>query len=405
MKERNSKIFFIVIMIATIIGIGISIHLVDIDYNVKFNENYTPNCDINKAVSCSKVAEHETAYIYDIPVASLGVMGYLLLLAYMIINRKKKYLYNNLFIFFSIFSVVSLYYFYLSKFVIHAICMYCYGTYIINWLVNILLFFIVFKLQEEKFSAKDLFKVGKLDIALYLFIAIALLVPSKIYFSHEITKFSYKNGFFDKKEMVGIAGDPNGSVTLVLYSDYECPYCARFESSIKEALKNFTNLKLVRKEFPLDNECNPILGKRKFHEDACKAAFFAKCAGKQDKFWETADYLHHHRKDLTKDDLVSYIDKLKLDREKMLKCIDSKEIKDEIKKNILEGVKLKVRGTPAFIINGKFNSGAYKYKKLEKILIKAGGKLDPKVLEERAKESKKEKKGLTKKENDSKKVK
>ena len=376
MNEKTNKIFFIVILLAILVGLGVSIHLFDIDYKVTFDNTYTPGCDISETVSCSKVAESDTAYISNIPVASLGILGYLLVFLYMLVHRKKKYLYNHLLLFFSIFSAVSIYYFYIAKSVLNAICIYCSITYGINWILTILLLIIVFKLQNNKFSLKELFSLQKFEIPMYLVFSLLILVPSKMIFTQEKVESSlYAGGTFDSEKLVGIAGAKNADVTVVLYSDYECPYCSRFEESVKEMLTNFTNVKLIRKEFPLDNKCNPILGNKKFHEYACDAAYFAKCAGKEGKFWQAANLLHHKRKNLEPDSLKMYIKKLSLNKKKMETCMKSKEIKDAVLANIVEGVKLKVRGTPSFTINGKFNSGAYKYEKLKEILIKEGGKL------------------------------
>jgi protein-disulfide isomerase/uncharacterized membrane protein len=373
-----------------IVGLGISIHLLQIDYNVKFDPSYTPECDFNSKVSCSKVADSEYSSILGVPVASWGIMGYLLVLIFMLTSKKSKRFNSSLLVFLFIFSAGSIYFFIIAKIVIEAVCVFCIGTYIVNWLAFLLLLFSVFKFKhdEEKFCIKDniksFFDISLVMIPIYIVVSLGIIIPSytvfsKIHEPHTTLTSSYKNGKFDKENLIGIAGSDKADVTIVLFSDYECPFCERFEGTIKEIINNFSNVKVIRKEFPLDNKCNALLGDRKFHKSACDAAYFAKCSGLENKFWQAADILHLNKKNLDMGSLLSYADKLNIDKEKIKKCMNSEVIANAVKNDIKEGLKLGVRGTPGFIVNGKLYSGAKPYSELSKIVIDAGGKLTTKV--------------------------
>jgi protein-disulfide isomerase/uncharacterized membrane protein len=381
----TKKHTYTIIFILALIGLGFSIHLLQIDYNVKFNPDYVPECDFNSKISCSKVADSKYSSIFGIPVASLGILGYLIVLGFMLTVKRSKRFFSSLLSFYFIFSVVSIYFFIIAKLKIDALCIFCIGTYIVNWVSFLILLFSVFKFKndEESFCIKDNFKtffdIPIKTIPLYLVLIFAILTPSYVVFSKahntpELKESDYKGGKFDKENLIGIAGNSQGDVTIILYSDYECPYCARFEGTIKEVINKFSNVKLIRKEFPLDNKCNMLLN-RKFHRYACNGAFFAKCAGLEGKFWQAADLLHNNRKNLDMKSLMKYAEELKISQKQIKKCMESSKIKEAVKSDIKEGLKVGVKGTPGYTINGKIYSGAKNFKQLSKLIIKAGGKL------------------------------
>ncbi len=385
----NKKTVYRIIFVLMIIGLGISVHLLQIDYNVKFNPNYVPECDFNSKISCSKVADSEYSSILGIPVASIGILGYLLVLLFMLTARKSKRFFSSLLFFFFIFSVGSIYFFVIAKLKIDALCVFCIGTYIVNWLSFVLVLFSVFKFKHDeadrfciKENIKTFFDISVSLIPIYIVLSFGILIPSYRVFSkahknpESLTVSEYKNGKFDKEKLIGIAGSDKADVTIILYSDYECPFCERFEGTIKEVINKFSNVKLIRKEFPLDNKCNMLLGDRKFHKHACNGAFFAKCAGLEGKFWLAADLLHSNREKLDMDNLMIYAEKLKIKPEKMKSCIKSEKIINAVKNDIKDGLKVNVRGTPGYTINGKSYSGAKNFKQLSEIIIKAGGKLN-----------------------------
>lgn len=385
----NKKTVYWIVFILMIVGLGISIHLLQIDYNVKFDPSYVPECDFNSKISCSKVADSEYSSILGVPVASIGILGYLLVLIFMITAKKSKRFYSSLLFFFFIFSVGSIYFFVIAKLKIDALCVFCIGTYIVNWISFILVLLSVFKFKHDeterfclKENIKSFFDISISLIPIYIVVIFAILIPSYSVFSKahketsSLTASEYKNGKFNKEKLIGIAGSDKADVTIILYSDYECPYCQRFEGTIKEVINKFNNVKLIRKEFPLDNKCNMLLGKRKFHKHACNGAFFAKCAGLENKFWIAADLLHSNRENLDLNNLMIYADKLKISPKKMKACIKSEKIINAVKSDIKDGLKAGVKGTPGYLINGKLYSGAKSFKEMSKIVIKAGGKLN-----------------------------
>ncbi len=144
-------------------------------------------------------------------------------------------------------------------------------------------------------------------------------------------------------------GSESAKVTIVEFSDYQCPYCSRAETQaiaqIKDKYKG--KVRIAFRNYPLP-----------FHNNAQKAHEAAACAGDQGKFWEMHEKLFANQNALGVEQLKAYAVELALDSEKFNSCLDSGKFADAIAKDAKEGAALGVQGTPAFFINGRFLSGA-----------------------------------------------
>ncbi|RMF06236.1 DsbA family protein [Candidatus Woesearchaeota archaeon] len=151
-----------------------------------------------------------------------------------------------------------------------------------------------------------------------------------------------------------VKGDENAPVTIVEWSDFQCPFCGRFYSQtlsqIEDEYVKTGKVKIVYRDFPLS-----------FHQHAQKAAEAAECADDQGKFWEFHDKIFENQRDLSEENLKKWAEELGLDTEKFNACLDSGEKADEVKADMQDGSAAGIRGTPGFIINGKLISGAQPY--------------------------------------------
>jgi len=152
-------------------------------------------------------------------------------------------------------------------------------------------------------------------------------------------------------------GPKHAAVTLIEFADYECPYCQKVASDLKQLQDEFRDrLAFVFKDFPLP-----------MHSHAQKAAEGARCAGKQGKFWEYHDELFRGKQldvERLKQDAVV----LHLDSSQFAKCLDSGAESADVQRDREEGVKLGLSGTPSFFVNGHFYSGALDYTALRQIV-------------------------------------
>jgi protein-disulfide isomerase len=138
-------------------------------------------------------------------------------------------------------------------------------------------------------------------------------------------------------------GDKNAKLTLIEFSDFQCPFCARHAHDTIPQLESeyikTGKVKYVFLDFPLE-----------FHQNAFKAAEAASCAGEQGKFWGMHDKLFENQKALEPNNLTNYAKDLKLDMTKFQKCMDSGKYANKIKKDLADGQKAGVNGTPSFFL-------------------------------------------------------
>jgi protein-disulfide isomerase len=145
-----------------------------------------------------------------------------------------------------------------------------------------------------------------------------------------------------------VRGNPKAPVMIVEFSDYQCPYCHQVEPTVKEVLAKYGDkVSLSYRDFPLTA----------IHSQAQIAAEASRCALEQGKFWEYHDQLFTASK-LDKDALIEYARNLKLDDKQFGSCLTSEKYKAEIDKDLQDGRKAGVNGTPGFFVNGIAISGA-----------------------------------------------
>lgn len=146
-------------------------------------------------------------------------------------------------------------------------------------------------------------------------------------------------------------GSKDAKVTIVEYSDFQCPFCERFVTQsfpqIKTDYIDTGKVKLVFRQFPLS-----------FHPFAQKAAEASLCADEQGKFWDYHDKLFANQQKITVPDLKQYAADLKLDTTKFNDCLDNNKMADKVKQQSTSGGSYGVSGTPSFFVNGNLFVGA-----------------------------------------------
>lgn len=153
-------------------------------------------------------------------------------------------------------------------------------------------------------------------------------------------------------------GPENAPVTIVEFSDFQCPFCSRAIESVEKVMETYPGkVRLVFRQFPLD-----------FHPQAQKAAEASLCAADQGKFWELHDLMFQNQQALQVDQLKEYAKTVGLDAEKFNKCLESGEKAAQVAADMEAGKKAGVRGTPAFFINGVFLNGAVPFEEFKKVI-------------------------------------
>ncbi|MFN3605291.1 MAG: DsbA family protein [Leptonema sp. (in: bacteria)] len=217
--------------------------------------------------------------------------------------------------------------------------------------------------QAKNIEEKDL----KARIAQYL-----KQEKAQLALTEEISKLKKKYKYKEPIERIQInitkddpvKGNPEGKIVIVEFSDFECPFCLRSQDTIKQILNKYgTKVKWVFKDFPLD-----------FHQNAKAAHIAANCVHqlKPDQFWNFYDIIFHPNRNkevFNKEFLRANAIKLGVSATNYDSCFSDPKTWEKIQKNIEEGMRVGVTGTPAFFINGRKISGAQPFAVFEEIIL------------------------------------
>jgi protein-disulfide isomerase len=153
-------------------------------------------------------------------------------------------------------------------------------------------------------------------------------------------------------------GPKDAPVTIVEFSDFECPYCGSAFETVEQVMNAYAGkVRLVYRQFPLS-----------FHPHAAKAAEASLCAADQGKFWEYHDVLFKNQKKLEPTDLKAHATEVGMDAQKFGQCLESGEKKKAVDADQQAGLAAGVGGTPAFFINGIFLNGAQPIDEFKKVI-------------------------------------
>jgi protein-disulfide isomerase len=161
-----------------------------------------------------------------------------------------------------------------------------------------------------------------------------------------------------------IRGNKDAKVTIVEWSDFQCPFCSRFHPSMVRAMREYEGkVRWVYRHFPLDS----------IHPQARPAAEASECAAEQGKFWDFADKLIERQPELGPELYKSIAKRLNLNEAKFNDCVASGKYRQRVTDHEQAGLTVGVRGTPGSFVNGIEVPGAVPYEQLKSIIDQALG--------------------------------
>jgi predicted DsbA family dithiol-disulfide isomerase len=144
-------------------------------------------------------------------------------------------------------------------------------------------------------------------------------------------------------------GPADARITIVEFSDFQCPYCQRSVATMEQVLAKYPgDVRLVYRHLPLD----------RIHPHARGAAEAAACADEQGRFWDYHDKLFQNNRALAKEDLLRYASETGLDAQRFKACFEEHRFKDKVEADLQAARTVGISGTPAFVVNGILLSGA-----------------------------------------------
>ncbi len=173
-----------------------------------------------------------------------------------------------------------------------------------------------------------------------------------------------KADFESLKDDDAVKGEKNAKVTIVEFSDFECPYCGMYyENTFKQLKETYIDtgkVNYVFRDFPLS-----------FHEDAYPAALAAECLREQkgdSAYFLLHDRMFENQDKLSYENFEKWAGEFGADKGKFKACFDGDKFKDEIASDMKDGQSVGVQGTPAFFVNGRFLSGAQPFDNFKAII-------------------------------------
>ena len=154
-------------------------------------------------------------------------------------------------------------------------------------------------------------------------------------------------------------GPDDAAVTIVEFSDFQCPYCQRADPVLKEIARRYPDdVRVVYRHLPLDS----------IHPQARAGAEAAACAEEAGKFWEYHDVLFANNRALGSDDLQRYAEEVGLEAESFAECLTTRRHAASVQADVVEAQSIGITGTPAFVVNGVVVSGFKSVEELDALV-------------------------------------
>jgi len=336
---------------------------------------YTSFCNISQNVNCDDVVTSPYGTLFGVPVSvwGLGFYGLLAIVARRASgsrsSERNRARADALALSLGG-AAFSLYLAVVSVSVLGTVCILCAGLYVVS--AASLVFSVLLaaplpsaleQLSHRWRQVRERPATASITVVAVLGV---LVLPNLLAAPTRLTKdqvFKANPGFYDWYTSLpivevptsgGIAsGRADAPVTLIEFSDFQCPHCRMAHVALKDVLPRFgDDVRFVFYQYPLSKLCNdamPGLG----HENACGAAAAAICAADQDRFKPFADALFAHQDALEPEKVEEYAGDADLDMAKFKSCVASQETQARIKADVAAGQRAGIVSTPTFFLNGR----------------------------------------------------
>jgi len=372
-----------ILFLLGLLGLIVSVELTYVFYSANFLTGAGPSfCTINNVIDCDAVARTKEALFLGIPWSIYGLFFYSLIMGLSVFPFEKfdffkKFKNPNSYIFcFSSLSLVySLYLWIVSSFIIQKVCILCYVLYFVNFFL-----FLFSKLgkpiiQHIKDSFTDLVAILSDKKWFILAICIGLIKVGAITFVNMNNIFVPKDKITNSEEIINntyrpsgnILGSENAALVIHEFTDFECPYCAVSNSMMYRLVSELKDIRVEHHDFPLNGACNPLV-KNDIHKNSCIAAYYARAAKKQGKYWDLITLLFDNQQELSENKIIELAKTINLDIEQLKKDAYSKETKESLLLDIEKAKKLNIMATPSYQLGLKVQEGIMPYPVLKQMV-------------------------------------
>jgi len=340
-------------------------------------------CRASGRINCDAILLTDYSVLFDyFPSAVLGLMGFVFVL-WLVTNsllneRIRKLAWAVLVLYFFAAIGFSWYYAYIMAFVVDFVCTWCIVVHLVNFASLIIVIVVAVK-NRRRFLLPEISTVTERAYLILGGVLVSLLVFVAAGYWEKALSFDDAKRKFEElandplvmmATLLGspdydipigsgdpVYGSPSAAYEMILFADFQCPSCAETEKMLRKLVDlNPQILKLVYKNYPLCKDCNPVVVSN-LHPLACEAAAAAYASfllGGSQSFWQYADRLFDHQKELNKRPWVKVAADIRLNTAKFLELLKPESVvHKKVGEDIDMGNKLKLDATPQVFFQGK----------------------------------------------------
>jgi protein-disulfide isomerase/uncharacterized membrane protein len=385
-KKQHFHRYWLAALFFAITGLLIALYSAHSHYQNYTDLLYSSFCAISKSINCDTVAQSPWSIMFSIPVAWWGVLFYLFFLLILLTeNRYDLAAWRGWLLVMSISSAVTLGLAVIAAWKTKSLCLVCLATYIVTFGLTYICW-----LGQRR--CKEAFAKGAANVTAAFNLKTALRnysVASGVFCVSLLLLYGLMPRYWllsAAEISADVSNLPHGLtedghpwigaekplLTITQFSDYQCFQCSKMYFLLRNFLAAHPDtLRLVHRHYPLDHKVNPVVVPEPFHEGSGKLAKVAILAAMRDKFWQTNDLLYamiRSNGDKIKTiPLKEIADKTGLDINELVAALTHPAISAQLSRDIREGMKLKITGTPAFLIDGQVYQGQIQPQILKKI--------------------------------------
>jgi len=380
-KPLPFHLYFWTIVIIAGSGLAASIYLSVSHLRVFTDIGYRSFCAISRAINCDTVSQSPYAVFLNAPVPVWGIVGYAFLLIFVLLfvgprNSRGR----GLAIAFSTslaFSGYSVVLAFISSYYIGAYCIVCIYTYAVNFMLAYMTWLVrkrfenlsyrqALKADVEYLRQRFAVSASMAGIAVSTILAIVLFFPAYWDLDFSEKMVNLPTGLTDDGHPW--VGGVSAPLLITEYSDYLCFQCKKMNFYLREFISRHPGrIKLVHRHFPMDSRFNPIV-KVPFHEGAAIMAIIAIYAAENGQFWQINDYLFKIAENGARIDIKEISSAAGLNPDQMKKALNDPNIRQKLRSDIQQGLKLGITGTPSYVIENRVYHGMIPAEIFDKIV-------------------------------------
>jgi len=361
---KNKKLLAILSLVA-LIGVGLGITLSQQYYEIRSGMGgFKSFCNISSQMNCDRVAASKFAeLVAGFPLSSFSVGWFIALFCLSLLARNRFWERDSvraIFAMSSIGMIFSAIYFVIMAVTLQTYCIFCLGIDLVN--IAALIIALLLKPEGISIHKPEIDKWKKMTAILATSIIIAVLglkmfdtVSMASSDIDQLVAATLESPVLpvDISDSDPSMGPKDAPITIVEFSDFQCPYCRIGAMVMKSVMNRYPKqVRVVFKPFPLDESCNRIVT-HPMHLSACEAARVGLCAEKQGKFEAVYETLFDRQTEILPGFPAKVAAEVGVAPDQLAGCTTSPEIASEISKNVEEGITLGIEGTPTFFINGR----------------------------------------------------